>query len=86
MYNSPLGHLRVVDLTDLRGAIAGRLLADLGADVVKIEPEHPDADEMASDIIWKAPKKTAPWQIARLFADKANNLAYGAAKATKSGD
>lgn len=48
MYNSPLGHLRVVDLTDLRGAIAGRLLADLGADVVKIEPEHPDADEMAS--------------------------------------
>lgn len=48
MYNSPLGHLRVVDLTDLRGAMAGRLLADLGADVVKIEPEDPDGEEMES--------------------------------------
>ncbi len=38
----PLAHLRVVDLTDLRGALAGRLLADLGADVVKVEP--PGAD------------------------------------------
>ncbi len=48
MFNSPLGHLRVVDLTDLRGALAGRLLADLGADVVKIESEDPDSDEMES--------------------------------------
>ena len=38
----PLGHLRVVDLTDLRGALAGRLLADLGADVVKVEPPRGD--------------------------------------------
>ncbi|MDG2303250.1 MAG: CoA transferase [Candidatus Binatia bacterium] len=44
MFNSPLGHLRVVDLTDLRGALAGRLLADLGADVVKIEAPDPHAD------------------------------------------
>ena len=48
MLNSALGHLRVVDLTDLRGALAGRLLADLGADVVKIESEDPDASEMES--------------------------------------
>ena len=48
MFNSSLGHLRVVDLTDLRGALAGRLLADLGADVVKVEPEDPDAEEMES--------------------------------------
>src|SRR5678816_3184653 len=34
--------LRVVDLTDLRGALAGRLLADLGADVVKVEPPGGD--------------------------------------------
>jgi crotonobetainyl-CoA:carnitine CoA-transferase CaiB-like acyl-CoA transferase len=34
---APLAHLRVVDLTDLRGALCGRLLADLGADVVKVE-------------------------------------------------
>src|SRR5438034_354246 len=39
----PLAHLRVVDLTDLRGAFAGRLLADLGADVVKVEPPRGDA-------------------------------------------
>src|SRR5438876_141778 len=38
----PLAHLRVVDLTDLRGAFAGRLLADLGADVVKVEPPRGD--------------------------------------------
>src|SRR5262245_29803221 len=38
----PLAHLRVLDLTDLRGALAGRLLADLGADVLKVEPPHGD--------------------------------------------
>jgi crotonobetainyl-CoA:carnitine CoA-transferase CaiB-like acyl-CoA transferase len=38
----PLAHLRVVDLTDLRGALAGRLLADLGADVIKVEPPGGD--------------------------------------------
>ena len=40
--SAPLAHLRVVDLTDLRGAFAGRLLADLGADVVKVEPPQGD--------------------------------------------
>src|SRR5262249_52757708 len=45
----PLAHLRVVDLTDLRGALAGRILADLGADVVKVEPPGGDADR------WRAP-------------------------------
>lgn len=33
-----LAHLRVVELGDVPGAYAGRLLADLGADVVKVEP------------------------------------------------
>ena len=42
----PLAHLRVVDLTDLRGALAGRLLADLGADVVKVEPPGADPDRL----------------------------------------
>src|SRR5947208_3577450 len=42
----PLAHLRVVDLTDLRGALAGRLLADLGADVVKVEPPGGDPDRL----------------------------------------
>ena len=34
----PLADLRVLDLTDGRGDICGRLLADLGADVLRIEP------------------------------------------------
>src|SRR5262245_38867199 len=39
---SPLAHLRVLDLCDLRGALAGRMLGDLGADVLKVEP--PDGE------------------------------------------
>src|ERR1700730_7595458 len=33
-----LDGLKVLDCTDERGLIAGRLLADLGADVVQVEP------------------------------------------------
>ncbi len=33
----PLAWLRVVDLTDLRGALCARILADLGADVIRVE-------------------------------------------------
>ncbi len=33
-----LGHLRVVELGDVPAAYASRLLADLGADVIKVEP------------------------------------------------
>ena len=33
----PLSFMRVVDATDLRGAMCGRILADLGADVVLVE-------------------------------------------------
>jgi crotonobetainyl-CoA:carnitine CoA-transferase CaiB-like acyl-CoA transferase len=42
MPTKPLDHLQVLDLTDLRGALAGRMLADLGADVVKVEPAGGD--------------------------------------------
>jgi crotonobetainyl-CoA:carnitine CoA-transferase CaiB-like acyl-CoA transferase len=42
MSTTPLSHVRVVDLTDIRGALAGRMLADLGADVVKVEPPGGD--------------------------------------------
>src|SRR5438876_901237 len=59
----PLAHLRVVDLTDLRGAFAGRLLADLGADVVKVEPPRGDAGRFvppfAGDVA--APDRSLPF-------------------------
>jgi CoA:oxalate CoA-transferase len=39
----PLAHLKVLDFSRvLAGPFAGRMLADLGADVVKVEP--PDGD------------------------------------------
>jgi crotonobetainyl-CoA:carnitine CoA-transferase CaiB-like acyl-CoA transferase len=34
----PLRGLRIIDMTDERGALCGRVLADLGADVVYVEP------------------------------------------------
>ena len=37
----PLSWMRVVDLTDLRGALCARILADLGADVVRVEHGTP---------------------------------------------
>ena len=36
--DSALGDLRVIDLTSEHGAYCGKLLAELGADVVKVEP------------------------------------------------
>ena len=34
----PLSGLRIIDMTDERGALCGRVLADLGADVIYVEP------------------------------------------------
>ena len=38
MTTRPLDGLRVVDLADEKGELAGRILADFGADVIRIEP------------------------------------------------
>jgi crotonobetainyl-CoA:carnitine CoA-transferase CaiB-like acyl-CoA transferase len=40
--NGALGHFRVLDLTSASGAYCGKLFADLGADVIKIEPPGGD--------------------------------------------
>ncbi len=42
----PLHGYRALDLTDHRGALAGRLLADLGVDVVKLEPPGGEPDRL----------------------------------------
>ena len=34
----PLAPYRVLDLTDQNGLLCGKILADLGADVVRVEP------------------------------------------------
>src|SRR6516225_767015 len=39
----PLAGLRVLELADEKGQFCGKLLADLGADVVKIEPPGGEA-------------------------------------------
>lgn len=55
MPNAALSHVRVIDLTDVRGAMAGRMLADLGADVLKVEPPGGDPDRLrapfAGDVV-----------------------------------
>ncbi len=43
---SALGGLRILDLTGLRGALCGRLLADMGADVIKVEPPGGDSTRL----------------------------------------
>src|SRR5207247_3021109 len=39
-----LSDLRILDLTDLKGAVCAKLLGDMGADVIKVEP--PGGDPM----------------------------------------
>src|SRR5262245_52376935 len=38
MSDRPLRHLRVLDCADEKGELCGRVLADFGADVIRIEP------------------------------------------------
>ena len=38
-----LAGLRILDLTDLKGAMCAKLFGDMGADVIKIEPPEGDA-------------------------------------------
>src|SRR5215472_5510944 len=43
MEQSVFAGLRVLDLTDQKGSLCGRILADMGADVIKVEPPGGDS-------------------------------------------
>jgi crotonobetainyl-CoA:carnitine CoA-transferase CaiB-like acyl-CoA transferase len=45
-HESALGHLRVIELGDIPASYAARLLADLGADTIKVEPPGGDPNRM----------------------------------------
>ena len=81
-----LSNYRVLDLSDERGHLAGRILADLGADVIKIEPPggdslrgrspHPNSTDAAltSSLAWLAGnpgKRSMMLDLADSSADRA---------------
>jgi benzylsuccinate CoA-transferase BbsE subunit len=65
-----LDGVRILDLTDERGFLCGRILADMGADVVKIEPPGGDPIRRIGPFVGAAvdPERAVPW------------LAYNASK------
>jgi crotonobetainyl-CoA:carnitine CoA-transferase CaiB-like acyl-CoA transferase len=53
----------VLDLTDVKGYMCGKVLADLGADVIKIEPPGGDIGRLTSPFFHDDPhsEKSLPW-------------------------
>lgn len=54
-------HLKVLDLTDERGLLCGRLLADLGADVVQVEPPSGSTARQASPLVGEGGDVSLVW-------------------------
>ncbi len=63
-----LGGLRVIDLADLSGAVCARILADLGADVIKVEPPGGEADRWRPPFLndRPSPDGSIPWLAANV--------------------
>jgi crotonobetainyl-CoA:carnitine CoA-transferase CaiB-like acyl-CoA transferase len=63
-----LGGCRVLDLADLSGAVCGRILADLGADVVKVERPGGEADRLRPPFIGGHANadRSIPWLAANV--------------------
>lgn len=55
-------HIRVLDLTDERGILCGRLLADLGADVVQVEPLTGSSARSAPPTTGEGPRASMFWE------------------------
>jgi len=62
------GRCRVLDLADLSGAVCGRILADLGADVVKVEPPGGEADRLQPPFVGDVEnrERSIPWLAANV--------------------
>lgn len=59
---SALADMKVLEISALAGAVCGRVLADLGADVIKLEPEGGEAFRRSLPVIATAQgKESAAW-------------------------
>ena len=58
-----LGSYRVLDLTDAKGFLCGKILADLGADVIKIEKPGGDSSRSLGPFYHEVPdpEKSLYW-------------------------
>src|ERR671910_857059 len=75
--NSPVGFLkgyRALDLTGLSGQLCGRILADLGMEVIKIEPPGGDPVRNLAPFIRSADGKLLSTTFAHLNAGKRSKV------------
>ena len=58
----------MLDLADLSGAVCGRILADLGADVVRVEPPGGEADRLQPPFVGDVEnrERSIPWLAANV--------------------
>jgi crotonobetainyl-CoA:carnitine CoA-transferase CaiB-like acyl-CoA transferase len=58
-----LARLRVLDLSDERGFLAGKILGELGVDVIKVEPPGGDASRLRGPFLHAkpGPERSLPW-------------------------
>ena len=69
-----LDGLRVLDLTDRSGFLAGRILAELGADVVKLEPPGGDPERRRGDRLPGARGESVRWHAQNASKRSAEGL------------
>ena len=56
-----LSPYRVIDLTDERGVLAGQMLADLGADVIQVEPPGGSSGRGVAPFFAEHPEESIYW-------------------------
>ena len=63
-----LSGYRVIETTDERGFLAGRILADLGAEVIKVEPPDGDVERRLGPFVGGKEdiERSIPWLAANV--------------------